>query len=677
MLTIRLATAMAFLCILGQKTPPPPKPGSKTPGIQIPIARLTPEAVFQVPGAPDWMAVDEGVWVSNEPKDSVSRLDPKTNTVAETINTGKQPCSGLAAGFGSLWVPNCGDKTIARIDLKTGKITATIPTDIADSEGAIVTGAGSVWMMTDAKGTLGRFDPATNKVVAEIYVSPGSFGLAFGDGAVWVTSSEKNLVTRVDAATNLIVDTIAVGKGPRFVAFGEGGVWTLNQGDGSVSRIDPKTNKVAATIEVGVPGGGGEIAAGERSVWVTSFGFPISRIDPSSNAVVQQFVGPGGDSIRVGHGSVWLTNLRAGTVWRLDPRRIEATVAEEAPPYKETDFLSRVRRLTVEGRRAGEGYWSPDGQRLVFQSEREPDNPFYQIYTLDLSTGETARISPGLGKTTCAFFRPKSDDILFASTHGDPKSKQLQDEELAFRASGKERRYSWDYDPEMDIYAFNQKTRALKRLTTARGYDAEGSYSPDGQWIVFSSMRNAYNRTLNAEEQKILEINPSYFAEIFIMRADGTGQTQLTHVPGYDGGPFFTPDGTRIVWRRFDEKGLIADVWTMKPDGSDQKQITDFGSMSWAPYMHPSGEYILFASNKLGFDNFEIFMVDARGTKQPVRVTYTNGFDGLPVPSPDGKRLAWTSSRSGGDAGQLFLADWNHEKALEAIKNAPLRKLKP
>jgi hypothetical protein len=135
------------------------------------------------------------------------------------------------------------------------------------------------------------------------------------------------------------------------------------------------------------------------------------------------------------------------------------------------------------------------------------------------------------------------------------------------------------------------------------------------------------------------------------MRADGSGQQRLTTVNGYDGGPFFTPDGKRIVWRRFDESGLIADVWTMNLDGSDQRQVTDFGAMSWAPYFHPSGAYILFASNKLGFENFEVFMVDAQGTKEPVRVTYSDGFDGLPVPSPDGKMLAWTSSRSGGSAG--------------------------
>ena len=344
------------------------------------------------------------------------------------------------------------------------------------------------------------------------------------------------------------------------------------------------------------------------------------------------------------------------------------------PSYQERDFLTRVRRLTVEGKRAGEGYWSPDGKRLVFQSEREPGNPFYQIYVLDLASGETKRVSPGIGKTTCAFFRPGSDEIEFASTHADPRSKQLQEDELAFRASGKERRYSWDYDPEMDIYAYSEKTGAMKRLTTARGYDAEGSYSPDGQWIVFSSMRSAYDHALSDKEKKSLEENPSNFAEIYVMRADGSQQTRLTSVFGYDGGPFFTPDGKKIIWRRFDEQGLIADVWTMNPDGSDQRQLTTFGSMSWAPYMHPSGAYFIFASNKLGFENFELFVADAQGTKEPVRVTYTNGFDGLPVPSPDGKMLAWTSSRAGGSAGQLFLAQWNHEGALEALKNAPPRK---
>src|ERR1700731_3208311 len=102
-----------------------------------------------------------------------------------------------------------------------------------------------------------------------------------------------------------------------------------------------------------------------------------------------------------------------------------------APAYQERDFLTRIRRLTVEGKRAGEGYWSADGKRMVFQSEREPGNPFYQIYVLDLTTGDVKRVSPGVGKTTCAFFRPGTDEIEFASTQADPQSKQMQAEELA------------------------------------------------------------------------------------------------------------------------------------------------------------------------------------------------------------------------------------------------------
>ncbi|HLK21170.1 MAG TPA: hypothetical protein VKT81_19600 [Bryobacteraceae bacterium] len=322
-----LALTVLALVLYAQDQPPE-KPGVKPAEIKIPITALKPDAIFEVPGSPDWIAVGDSVWISNKPKDSVARLDPKTNKVADTIAVGKAPCSGLVIGFDSLWVPNCGDQTLARVDLKTNKVTISIPIGIANSEGGLAASPDSIWMLTDKKGTLVRIDPATNKVVAEIYVAPGSYMAAFGEGAVWITSTEKNLVTRVDPHTNLIAETIPAGKAPRFLAVGEGAVWTLNQGDGSVTRIDPKTNRVVATIEVGVPGEGGDIAAGEGSVWVTSFGFPISRIDPASNKVVQQFVGKGGDALRVGLGSVWLSNYEAGTVWRLDPKRIAATLAE-------------------------------------------------------------------------------------------------------------------------------------------------------------------------------------------------------------------------------------------------------------------------------------------------------------------------------------------------------------
>ncbi len=338
----------------------------------------------------------------------------------------------------------------------------------------------------------------------------------------------------------------------------------------------------------------------------------------------------------------------------------------------ESQFLSNIRQLTYDGKRAGEGYFSEDGNALIFQSERESGNPFYQIYLLDLLTGDTHRVSTGIGKTTCAFFRPGTDEVLYASTHHDAFAKAKQEEELKFRASGEERRYSWDYDEAMDIFSANRDGSNLKQLTNARGYDAEASYSPDGKYIVFCSLRDAYPKSqLSPKELKQLEVDPAYFGEIYLMNADGSGQVRLTDSPGYDGGPFFTPDGQHIVWRHFTTDGSQADIYTMRIDGSNVRRLTDFKSMSWAPYFHPSGAYVIFASNKLGFSNFELYLVDGRGRHEPVRVTSTDGFDGLPVFSPDGNRLCWTSNRNSQEISQLYLAGWNHQAALEAVLDAP------
>lgn len=347
-------------------------------------------------------------------------------------------------------------------------------------------------------------------------------------------------------------------------------------------------------------------------------------------------------------------------------------VGAEEPVAAEARLLGQIRQLTFEGRRSGEGYFSPDGKALVFQSEREAGNPFYQIYLLDLESGDTSRVSPGAGKTTCAFIRPGTDEVLFASTHHDPEAAAKQKAELEMRASGKERRYSWDYDETMDIFAARRDGTGLRRLTSSRGYDAEGAYSPDGKLIVFCSLRSAFEQgALSAEDQKRLELDPAWFGEIYVMNADGTNQRRLTNTPGYDGGPFFSPDGERIIWRRFDDTGAVADVFTMKLDGSDVRRLTQFGSMSWAPYFHPSGTYAIFASNKLGFGNFELYLVDSAGQREPVRVTHTDGFDGLPVFSPDGKKLCWTSNRTADKASQLFLANWDHAAALAALQAAP------
>lgn len=333
----------------------------------------------------------------------------------------------------------------------------------------------------------------------------------------------------------------------------------------------------------------------------------------------------------------------------------------------ESDYLTNIRQLTFEGRRAGEGYFNKDGTKMVFQSEREEGNPFYQIYLMDLETGDQERISPGMGKTTCAWIHPDGKRILFASTHSDPKSKDLQAAEYQDRATSRVRKYSWDYDEHYDIWEYTLADKSLKNLTQAQGYDAEGAYSPDGKHIVFASNRAAYGQKLNAEDEERLKLDKQYFMDIYIADEDGKNVKQLTNVPGYDGGPFFSPDGKRICWRRFTPKGDVAEVWSMNVDGSDQRQLTKLGAMSWAPYYHSSGDYLIFTTNLNGFANFELYLVDAQGKHDPVRITTTDGFDGLPVFSPDGKKLSWTSGRTSNAQSQIFMADWNHEAAMKAL----------
>jgi Tol biopolymer transport system component len=256
-----------------------------------------------------------------------------------------------------------------------------------------------------------------------------------------------------------------------------------------------------------------------------------------------------------------------------------ALAADDAS--QESRFISNARQLVFEGKRSGEGYFSPDGKKLIFQSEREPSDPFYQQCILDLESCETTRVSPGKGKTTCGFFQPGTDRVLFASTHPDPEAAAKQKVELVFRASGKQRRYSWDYDDTFDIFSAKQDGTDLVNLTHSPGYDAEGSYSPDGKQIVFCSLRSAFPvEKLSASERDRYAKDPAYFGDIHIMNGDGSNVRRLTNEPGYDGGPFFSPDGQRIVWRHFEENGMIADVWTMKLDGSDKKRITDFKSTS-------------------------------------------------------------------------------------------------
>ncbi len=355
--------------------------------------------------------------------------------------------------------------------------------------------------------------------------------------------------------------------------------------------------------------------------------------------------------------------------WYSSPQN--TTPSNTSDPKKEatSSFISQVRQITFEGPRSGEGYFNKDGTELIFQSERFEGNPFYQIYKMNLKTGKTELISTGKGQTTCAWIHPSDKKVLFSSTHLDPLFNDKVKAELAFRKQPSQK-YSWSFDENYDIFEKDLKTGALKNLTSIKGYDAEGAYSPDGQWIVFASNRAAYSTKLTEEIQKKFEVDSSLLMDIYIMKSDGSQVRQLTNTLGYDGGPFFSHDGKKITWRRFTPDGRSAEIYTMNVDGSDQKPVTRFKAMSWAPYFHPSGKYIIFTTNVLGFQNFELYIVDAEGKQEPIRVTYEDGFDGLPVFHPNGESIAWTKRNQKGES-QIYMGDWDHPAALRALNLDP------
>lgn len=320
----------------------------------------------------------------------------------------------------------------------------------------------------------------------------------------------------------------------------------------------------------------------------------------------------------------------------------------------ESATLSNIRQVTSGYSKAGEGYFSPDGQTIVYQAIRS-EYPFYQIYTQSLvGEGAPRRISTGRGRTTCAYFSPFTKRILFASSHLDPDIDQTEAEEIrqieADRSSGRRRRYNWAFDPHMELFEATYEGEIVARLTDQLGYDAECAYSPDGKRIVFCSDRDG---------------DP----DLYVMDVDGGNLRQLTNEPGYDGGPFFSPDGQWVVYRSDRKKKEYLQIHAIRVDGTNDVAITDNVGVNWAPYWHPSEPYIIWTgadhSDPTQRPNYDLWLLRyeiAGGQLRPqgnmIRITDHPRADVLPVFSPDGKQLMWTSNRTENDTSQLWIADF-------------------
>ncbi|MFT3913629.1 MAG: hypothetical protein QM704_05855 [Anaeromyxobacteraceae bacterium] len=311
--------------------------------------------------------------------------------------------------------------------------------------------------------------------------------------------------------------------------------------------------------------------------------------------------------------------------------------------------LRNVRQLTFGGENA-EAYWSFDGQQLIFQATPRGAGCDQQ-FVMNADGGGTVRVSNGQGRTTCGYFFPAGDRILWASTHASgPACPAKPDMSLG---------YVWKLD-DFELYTARPDGSDAKVLSPAPGfYTAEATVSKDG-WIVFTSTRDGD-------------------LELYKMRLDGSGLVRLTHEKGYDGGAFFSPDGKQIVYRRSrpkdaaalaDYEALLAkklvrptklEIMVMDADGTNVRQVTHLEAGSFAPYFHPDGKRIIFSSNHGDprGRNFDLFLVNVDGTGLE-RVTANESFDGFPMFSPDGKKLVFASNRNDERTGEtnLFVADW-------------------
>jgi TolB protein len=312
--------------------------------------------------------------------------------------------------------------------------------------------------------------------------------------------------------------------------------------------------------------------------------------------------------------------------------------------------LRNLKQLTFGGENA-EAYFSSDGKQLIFQSTRE-GHGCDQIYTMNVDGSNVKMISNGEGRTTCSYFYPNGKRILYSSTHlGDKQCPPSPD-----RSKG----YVWAVYPTFDIFTAKPDGSDPRQLTNTPGYDAETTITLDGKKLVFTSMRDGD-------------------LDIYSMDADGKNVRRLTNELGYDGGPFWSYDGKQIVYRAHHPKtdqektdytdllkqNLIRpttlEIWVMNADGSKKRQVTSNGKANFGPYFFPDGKRIIFASN---MDdprgrNFDLYKINGDGTGLE-RITFNDSFDGFPMFSPDGKKLVFASNRNAKSMGEtnVFIADW-------------------
>ncbi|MEL7483682.1 MAG: hypothetical protein AAFN41_04935 [Planctomycetota bacterium] len=380
----------------------------------------------------------------------------------------------------------------------------------------------------------------------------------------------------------------------------------------------------------------------------------------------------------------------------LIPALFSALVAAQ-PAADESRFLTNPVQLTFaeDFVKAGESYFSLDGDYIVFQgvpvpAEGEEPSPNYGMYFTSytgLSIENSQPLSPAGSANTCGWFHPKdSTRLIFGSTVTPPSEDNVPGYQ---RGSG---RYSWSFPTEMEIVSADvvldtsvaENDRILSTFKSIRtvfekpGYTAECSYSPDARHILYANVDEAKSNELGRAD-----------ADLWIYDTKTQEHTLIVEAEGYDGGPFFSPDGTWICYRSDRRGDNLLQLFVAELDFDDtgaitgikrEVQLTDNQHVNWAPFFHPSGDFLVYASSEVSHRNYEVFAIafDDKHPEPttPVRITFADGFDGLPVFNPDGSKMMWTAQRGddtqwGGRASsQLWIADFDADAVRNAIAEA-------
>lgn len=326
----------------------------------------------------------------------------------------------------------------------------------------------------------------------------------------------------------------------------------------------------------------------------------------------------------------------------------------------ESESLSQITQLTRGFDKAGEAYFSRDMQWLIFQAVPRGEQQ-YQMYIAAVKheNGEIkglatpVRVSPQNSRNTCGFFSPDGNSVIFGSTANKDDPTEATS---GYQRQGQS--YKWSYPAGMEIFradgwqgalsgAEPGKTVDLAKhpLTDNTAYDAEGSFSPDGKWIVFTS-----NRTGDLD--------------LYAMRSDGSDVVRLTTTPGYDGGPFFSPDGKKVLYRSDRESNDLLQIYVSDvvydPTGkivglTNEQALTKNAHVNWGPFFHPDGQHIIYAASDDTHKNYDLWLMRIDGSRK-TRLTFDTVADVLPVFSPDGKYLLWASRRSDDKSVQVIIA---------------------